>query len=71
MNHLAMFGTEYLELIAAPPGDSRRPEILAAPEGLNGLVWGTEDSNGTGAPAMTLGFNGSVCAKRLGTKPQA
>lgn len=46
MNHLAMFGTEYLELIAAPPGDSRRPEILAAPEGLNGLVWGTEDSNG-------------------------
>lgn len=47
MNHLAMFGTEYLELIAAPPGDSRRPEILAAPEGLNGLVWGTEDSNGT------------------------
>jgi hypothetical protein len=47
MNHLAMFGTEYLELIAAPPGDSRRPEMLAAPEGLNGLVWGTEDSNGT------------------------
>jgi hypothetical protein len=47
MNHLAMFGTEYLELIAAPPGDTRRQEILAAPEGLNGLVWGTEDSNAT------------------------
>ena len=47
MNHLAMFGTEYLELIAAPAGDTRRPEILAAPEGLNGLVWGTEDSNRT------------------------
>ena len=47
MNHLAMFGTEYLELIAAPPGDAQRPEILAAPEGLNGLVWGTEDSDST------------------------
>lgn len=47
MNHLAMFGTEYLELIAAPAGDTRRQEILAAPEGLNGLVWGTEDSDGT------------------------
>jgi len=44
MNHLAIFGTEYLELIAAPPGDTRRTEILAAPFGLNGLVFGTEDS---------------------------
>src|ERR1700722_17659186 len=31
MNHLAIFGTEYLELIAAPSGDARRGEILAAP----------------------------------------
>ncbi len=44
MNHLAIFGTEYLELIAAPTGDTRRGEILAAPFGLNGLVFGTEDS---------------------------
>jgi len=44
MNHLAIFGTEYLELIAAQPGDTRRTEILAAPFGLNGLVFGTEDS---------------------------
>jgi hypothetical protein len=44
MNHLAIFGTEYLELIAAPPGDTRRAEILASPFGLNGLVFGTEDS---------------------------
>jgi hypothetical protein len=41
MNHLAMFGTDYLELIAAPPGDTGRPEIMAAPEGLNGLVFAT------------------------------
>ena len=28
-----------------------------------------EDSNGTGAPAVSLGFNGSICARRFGTKP--
>jgi hypothetical protein len=44
MNHLAILGTEYLELIAAPPGDTRRAEILGSPFGLNGLVFGTEDS---------------------------
>jgi Glyoxalase-like domain len=44
MNHLAMFGSDYLELIAAPPGDTRRPDVLGTPFGLNGLVFGTEDS---------------------------
>jgi hypothetical protein len=44
MNHLAIFGTEYLELIAAAPGEPRRSEILDAPLGLSGLVFGTEDS---------------------------
>ena len=44
MNHLAILGTEYLELIAAAPGETRRTEILAAPLGLNGLVFGTENS---------------------------
>jgi hypothetical protein len=44
MNHLAIFGNDYLELIAAPPGDTRRAEILEAPFGLNGLVFGTDDS---------------------------
>jgi hypothetical protein len=47
MNHLAMFGTDYLELIAAKPGDTQRPEIMEAPFGLNGLVFGTEDSAAT------------------------
>ncbi len=42
MNHLAIFGTEYLELIATPTG-SGRAEILQAPPGLNGLVFGTDD----------------------------
>jgi hypothetical protein len=44
MNHLAMFGTDYLELIAAEAGDDRRPEIMGAPLGLNGLVFATEDA---------------------------
>lgn len=45
MNHLAIFGTDYLELIAAPEGGGEnRPEIMAAPFGLNGIVFGTEDS---------------------------
>lgn len=47
MNHLAMFGTEYLELIAAPPNATGRQEILAMPDGLNGLVFGTEDADAT------------------------
>jgi hypothetical protein len=46
MNHLAIFGTDYLELIAAKPGDRRRPEILDAPFGLNGIVFSTEDTTG-------------------------
>jgi hypothetical protein len=46
MNHLAMFGTDYLELIAVPkdaPPDVR-PDVQTSPLGLNGFVFGTEDS---------------------------
>jgi hypothetical protein len=44
MNHLAIFGTDYLELIGAEAGNSARADILGWPTGLNGLVFGTEDS---------------------------
>ena len=45
INHLAIFGTDYLELIGLEPGvESVRGDILRAPFGLNGLVFGTEDS---------------------------
>jgi hypothetical protein len=47
MNHLAIFGTDYLELIAVKSGDDSRPEIMAAPLGLNALVFGTEDASAT------------------------
>jgi hypothetical protein len=57
MNHLAMFGTDYLELIAAKPGDTQRPEIMGTPEGLNGLVFGTEDSAATYAAMQQAGVD--------------
>jgi hypothetical protein len=41
---------------------------LTSPDGIVTQIK-AEDSNGTGAPAVTLGFNGSICAKRFGTKP--
>src|SRR5258708_11060577 len=48
MNHLAMFGTDYLELIAVPKGAATgRLDLLNFPFGLNGLVFGSE------APAVT------------------
>jgi hypothetical protein len=55
MNHLAMFGTDYLELIAARPGDTGRPEIMAATEGLNGLVFASEDAAATHAALTAAG----------------
>lgn len=45
MNHLAMFGTDYLELIAVPKNaTSGRLDLLNYSFGLNGLVFGSEDS---------------------------
>ena len=42
-NHLAIFGTDYLELLGLPP-DNARADMADDPVGLNGLVFGTEDS---------------------------
>ena len=38
--------------------------VTTSPEAIVTQV-DAEDSNGTGAPGMTLGFSGSVCAQRL------
>jgi len=43
MNHLAIFGTEYLELIGIGP-NATRADLLRFPAGLDGLVFGTDDS---------------------------
>jgi hypothetical protein len=43
--------------------------VTVSPQGIVTQV-STEDQNGTGAPSMTLGFNGSICAQRLRTRPR-
>lgn len=55
INHLAIFGTDYLELIAVPPGKTDRNDILQYPEGLNGLVFGAEDSDSIYARLVDAG----------------
>jgi len=48
MNHLAIFGSDYLELIALPPGGGAlRRDLLNYPTGLNGLVFGTDAAAST------------------------
>ena len=55
VNHLAIFGTDYLELIGTPPGGGGRQDILGWPTGLNGLVWGTDDSASVAAALAAAG----------------
>jgi hypothetical protein len=45
INHLAVFGTDYLELIAVPPGGAPGTDVLDWPVGLNAVVFGTDDSD--------------------------
>ncbi len=45
INHCAVFGTDYLELVGIDPAATQvRGEILRFPEGLNGIVFATEDA---------------------------
>jgi hypothetical protein len=44
VNHLAMFATDYLELLGFA-GDAIRPEIMRFPVGLNGLVFKTGNAD--------------------------
>src|SRR5438093_12032285 len=45
MNHLAMFATDYLELLGFGEGGAARPELAPFPIGLNGLVFKTADAD--------------------------
>ncbi len=45
VNHLAMFATDYLELLGFAEEGATRPEITRFPEGLNGLVFKTADAD--------------------------
>ena len=45
VNHLAMFATDYLELLGFAGDGAIRPEIMRFPIGLNGLVFKTTDAD--------------------------
>ena len=56
MNHLAMFATDYLELLGFGEGSAGRPELAPFPIGLNGLVFKTADAAATYAHAQSAGL---------------
>ncbi len=59
INALAMFATDYLELLGFPAdGEVRRPELASAPLGLNGLVFKSANVDDTFAHLKALGVAG-------------
>ncbi len=56
MNHLAMFATDYLELLGFGEGGAGRPELAPFPIGLNGLVFKTDDADVVHAHALAAGL---------------
>ena len=59
INHLMMFGDNFLELIGLPPGgEHQRPYIAAAPVGINGLVFKNPDVDGLYTHLQNLGMDG-------------
>jgi catechol 2,3-dioxygenase-like lactoylglutathione lyase family enzyme len=56
VNHLAMFATDYLELLGFPKDGETRPEITRFPEGLNGLVFKTADADLVHQEAVAAGL---------------
>jgi catechol 2,3-dioxygenase-like lactoylglutathione lyase family enzyme len=61
MNHLAMFATDYLELLGFGAGGASRPELAPFPIGLNGVVFKTDDADtihdhaqGAGLPILPV-----------------
>jgi hypothetical protein len=56
MNHLMMFGTDYLELLGFGAGAATRPELAPFPIGLNGLVFKTDDADAVYAHAAGAGL---------------
>jgi catechol 2,3-dioxygenase-like lactoylglutathione lyase family enzyme len=56
VNHLAMFATDYLELLGFAQDGSIRPEIMRFPIGLNGLVFKTADADLVHGQAVAAGL---------------
>jgi len=55
INHLAIFGTNYLELLGFGEASAMRPELAPFPHGLNGLVFKTDDAEATFRQAQAAG----------------
>jgi Glyoxalase-like domain len=55
-NNLVIFGTNYLELLGFGAGGGMRPELMAFPAGLNGLVFKTGNAEDTAARARKRAF---------------
>ncbi len=56
INHLAILGTNYLELVGVPAEGRQRLDIMTSPPGLNGLVFASEDADATFAALATSGL---------------
>jgi len=56
VNHLAMFATDYLELLGFAGDGAIRPEIMRFPVGLNGLVFKTADADAVNGQAAAAGL---------------
>jgi Glyoxalase-like domain len=56
VNHLAMFATDYLELLGFAGDGAIRPEIMRFPVGLNGLVFKTADADSVHDQAAAAGL---------------
>ena len=56
INHLAMFATDYLELLGFGAAGADRPELAPFPVGLNGLVFKTADADQVHAHAQSAGL---------------
>src|SRR5580704_11473009 len=56
VNHLAMFATDYLELLGFAGDGAIRPEIMHFPVGLNRLVFTTADADSVHAQAAASGL---------------
>lgn len=55
-NHLAIFATDYLELLGFAEGGTARPEIIPFPIGLNGLVFKTVNADAVHQQAAAAGL---------------
>jgi hypothetical protein len=59
INHLSVFSTNYLELLGLGTSGATRPELAPFPIGLNGLVFKTDDAEGTFQHAVAAGISAS------------